>query len=328
MECLTNLVGIKELCSANAIQPLFWLDDAEGVDRLALSQVSKASNGSGKEFGKEIIESAARFLSADIETLVPKGYTIKSALNSFCNACTYTGLTNASSFTGIIVKNISTSKQTYLSIDSLKVMIQSTGIFTIVLDDGITPKQIQTSFTAGTELIITNIGFKTSATSIKIYFLEAGVVLTTLNCPISKSCGCSGSNKQSKDLSVQGLLNNAEFTTQYGFIPCASVICSMDNIMCQIINQQPRLFALTLFYRASARYFSEFPVTTRINRNASYDEDAKELLAERYMNLYQERLNGSSKVKGIADNMAAALNNLHDDCVECKRMVTTAWATG
>jgi hypothetical protein len=328
MDCLKDLVGLKELCAENAKQPLFWMDDIEGIDRTALAQLTKPSNGSGLAFGNEIIESASRFLITDIETLIPKGYAIKSSLNSFCNTCTYTGINSSSAKTGIIIKNISKSTNAYLSIDSLKVMIASTGTFTIVLDDGILPKQIEHAFTAGTELVITNINFKTSAKAVKIYFLEAGVLVTALNCPTTKSCGCSGTTAQSKDLTVKGLLNNAEFTTQYGFIPCASIVCSIDNIMCNIINQQPKLFALTLLYRSAARYFSEFSVTQRNNRNASFDEEEKLSLADRYIALYYERLRGSQNVKGIADNMAAALNNLHDDCVTCNRMVTSAWATG
>lgn len=328
MECLTQLVGIRELCTQNAVQPLFFLDDAESIDRISLAQITKQSQASGLAFGKEIIEAASRFLMADIETLVPKGYSVKSSLNSFCNTCTYTGLSSGSAQTGVIVKNISTSRNAFLSIDSLKVMTASSGSFTIVLDDGIDPKQIEHDFTAGTEVVITNISFKTSAKSVKIYFLESGVLVTALNCPTTKSCGCSGSQKESKDLSVKGLLSGAEFATQYGFIPCASVVCSLDNVLCAIINQQPKLFALALFYRSTARYFSEFQVTQRNNRNASFDEDEKLSLADRYMALYYERLNGSSDVKGIADNMAAALNNLNDVCVECKRQTSTAWAIG
>lgn len=326
MECLTNLVGIKNLCGESGIEPMFWLDDGEGIDEIALAQLAKASNGSGKSFGESIIESSARFLQADIESIVPKGYQIKSSLNSFCNNCTYTGITSGSAFTGVIVKNILSSNNTFLSIDSLKVMIQSTGTYTIVLDDLIAPKTISHDFTAGTETVITNINFKTAAKSVKIYFAEAGVLVTALNCPTQKSCGCSGQSAQSKDLTVKGLLNNGEFTTQYGFIPCASIVCSLDNIICNIINQQPRLFALALFYRSVARYFSESPVTTRNNRNASFDEDEKVNLANQYMALYYERLRGSGNVKGISDNMAAVLNNLKDPCVECSRNATTAWA--
>lgn len=328
MDCLKDLVGIKELCSEDSAQPLFWLDDAEGIDRVALSQLTKQSNGSGLKFGQDIIESASRFLMADIETLVPKGYSIKSSLNSFCNNCTYTGLNSSASQTGIVIKNLSSSTNGYLSIDSLKVMIASTGTYTIVLDDGLTPKQIHYDFTSGTELVITNINFKTLAKSVKIYFLEADVLVNALNCPTTKSCGCSGQSTQSKDISIKGLLSGAEFTTQYGFIPCASVVCSLDNIICSIINQQPKLFALALFYRSVSRYFSEFQVTERNNRNASFNEDEKLSLADRYIALYYERLNGSSKVRGIADNMSAALNNLHDPCVECSRMVSIAWASG
>lgn len=328
MECISSLVGLKELCTSDTITPYFWLDDAEGLSRISISELAKSSNGSGKAFANEVIESASRFLYTDIETLIPKGYSIKSSLNSFCNTCTYTGLSSGAAFTGVIVKNLSTSKSSYLSIDSLKVMIQSTGDYTIVLDDGITPKMIATSFTAGVEKIITNINFKTSSTSVKIYFDEAGVLVTALNCPTTKSCGCSGQQQQSKDLSVKGLLSNAEFTTQYGFVPCASVICSMDNIICSIVNQQPRLFALALFYRSVARIFSEVAVTERNNVFASFSKEEKNALASQYMELYYERLRGSDNVKGISDNMAAALNNLKDDCIDCKRMVTTAWATG
>lgn len=326
MDCLTNLVGIKELCTDNAITPLFYLDDAEGLDRTALAQLTKPSNGSGLAFGVEIIEAASRFLMADIEMLIPKGYSVKTSLNNFCNTCTYTGMTTATPVSGVIVKNISTSKNAYLSIDSLKVMIASTGTFTIILDDGVDPKQIDHEFTAGLEVIITNISYKTAQTSVKIYF-GGSVSLNALNCPTAKSCGCSGS-KTNKELTIKGLLGGAEFTTQYGFIPCASIICSIDNVICSIINQQPKLFALALFYRASARYFSEFLVTQRNNRNASFDEDEKLSLADRYIALYYERLRGSTNVKGIADNMAAALNNLNDKCVECKRLTSTAWAVG
>jgi hypothetical protein len=327
MDCLTNLVGVKELCTTNAVTPLFYLDDAEGIDRVALSQLAKASNGSGLAFGTEIIESASRFLMADIESLVPKGYSIKSSLNSFCNTCTYTGMSSSTQKTGIVVKNLSSTKNGFLSIDSLKVMIASTGTYTIVLDDGISPKQIEHDFTAGTEVIITNISFKTSSKVVKIYFLESGVAVTALNCPTQKSCGCSGRKADSStDLTVKGLLNDVEFATQYGFIPCASVVCSLDNVLCSIVNQQPKLFALALFYRSAARYFSEFQTTTRNNRNASFDEEEKLSLADRYINLYYERLRGSQNVKGIADNMAAVLNNLNDACIECNRRTSVAWA--
>ncbi len=172
-------------------------------------------------------------------------------------------------------------------------MIASTGTYTIVLDDGITPKQIEHDFVGGTEVVITNISFKTSAKAIKIYFLEAGVLLNALSCPTQKSCGCSGRKAgASTDLTVKGLLNNTEVTTQYGFVPCASVVCSIDNVMCSIINQQPKLFGLALFYRSTARYFSEFQVTQRNNRNASFDEEEKLSLAEQVYGFVLRKVTG------------------------------------
>lgn len=328
MDCLQKLVDLKQLCDDNSTDALFWLDDAEVLDVETLAALAKPSNGTGKAFADYVIESSSRMMVADIETLIPKGYAIKSSLNSFCNTCTYTGVTSSTNKTGIIVKNVSLTKYGYLSIDSLKVMIASTGTYTIVLDDGIEPKTIEHDFTAGTEVIITNINFKTSASSVKIYFSESGVLVNALNCPTTKSCGCSGQTDKSKDIQVKGLLGNAEFTTQYGFIPCASVVCSLDNIICNIINQQPRLFALALFYRSVARIFGEDSVTTRNNQVASFSKEEKKELADRYLALYYERLRGSGDVKGISDNMAAVLNNLNDPCVDCRRLTTTAWASG
>lgn len=328
MECLNKLVGLKQLCSpTQSADVLFWMDDGEGIDEIALAQLAKSSNGSGKAFAESIIDFSSRQMVADIETIIPKGYTIKSSLNSFCNNCTYTGLSSSTVKTGIVVKNISTSKNAYLSIDSLKVMIASSGTFNIVLDDGIEPKLIEHDFTSGTEVILTNINFKTTAATVKIYFNEAGVLVTALNCPTTKSCGCSGS-VQSRDLTVKGLLNNAEYTTQYGFIPCASIVCSMDNIICQIINYQPRLFALALFYKSVARYFGEVAVSQRNNTNASFNKEDKAALADRYTAMYYERLNGSGDVKGISDNLASVLNNLRDPCIDCSRGGTVGWAVG
>ena len=328
IECLNSLVGLKELCTSDSIQPYFWLDDGQGLDRTSLASLAKSSNGSGKAFGNEIIEASARFLMSDIETLIPKGYTVKTSLNSFCNTCTYTGMTSSANKTGVIIKNKSTSPNGSLSIDSLKVMIASTGTYTIVLDDNILPKQIEYAFTGGTEVIITNINFKTTAKSVKIYFLESGVAVNALNCPTQKSCGCSGGTAQSKDIEVKGLLSNGEFTTQYGFVPCASVVCSLDGVICQIVKNQPRLFALALFYRSVARIFQEVEVTQRNNMFASFSKEEKKALADEYMALYYERLNGSGNIKGISDNMGAALNSLNDECVSCIRPVSVAWAVG
>lgn len=331
MKCLNDLVGLKSLCGQTTDpQPLFYLDDAEGIDAIALSQMAKPMNGSGKAFGLDIIESSSRILMTDIETLIPKGYSIKTSINSFCNICNYTSLSTATAMTGVVVKNISNSKNAYLSLDSLKVMIAVSGDYNIVLDDGIEPKIMPATFTANVEKQIININFKTASKYIKVYFFEPDVPIKALSCPVSTGCGCSGGSRADKstDITVKGLLADNETTTQYGFIPCATIVCSLDNVICNIVNQQPRLFALTLFYRSVARYFSEFPVTQRINRNASFNEEQKITLADQYMELYYERLRGSENVKGIADNMAAALNSIADPCVECGRITTTAWAIG
>jgi hypothetical protein len=331
IECINELIGLKDLCEADATipAPLFWLDDAQGVDRTVLAQLTKPSNGSGKAFGSEIIESSSRILMADIETMIPKGYTIKSSLNSFCNICTYTALTTPLPETGIVIKNVSTTKNGYLSLDSLSVKIGNTGNYNIVIHDGVEAKFINGDFTTGVEKHFININYKTTEKEIRLYFLEPDVFVYALSCPTQKSCGCSGQTSvNSKDLQVKGLQAGVEFTTQYGFIPCASIVCSMDSIICQIVKQQPRLFALALFYRTTARLYQEVEVTQRLNIFTSFSKDDKKALADEYMSLYYERLNGSGNIKGIADNMAAVLNNINDPCVECQRGTTISWAIG
>jgi hypothetical protein len=328
MDCLESLVSLRQLCTTDSTDALFFLDDAEGVNIDTVAQLASVMNGSGKKFAENIIESQARMMVADIESLVPKGYTIRASLNSFCNVCTLTGVTSSTIKTGVIVKNISPSKNTKLSIDSLKITIQDTGTFAIVFDDGVTPVSISHAFTAGTEVVLTNIRYKTDQKNVKLY-VDGGAPVNALTCPVLKSCGCSGSTAQfNKDIQVKGLYNGSESSTQYGFIPCATIICSLDNIMCQLINQQPRLYGVALFYRATSRLYSEAAVTERNNLFASYSKEKKAELASFYMSLYYERLNGSNQVKGISDNLAAALNNLNDECVDCKRGTGVAWAVG
>ena len=41
IECISNLVGLKELCTADTIQPYFWLDDFPGLDRTAIAALTK-----------------------------------------------------------------------------------------------------------------------------------------------------------------------------------------------------------------------------------------------------------------------------------------------
>lgn len=328
MDCLKNLVSLRQLCADDSTDALFFLDDAEGINVDTIAQLASVVNGSGKAFASSIIESQSRMMVADIESIVPKGYSIKSSINSFCNVCTYTAVSTATEKTGVIVKNVGKSANTYLSIDSLKVTVNESGTFNVVFDDGVTPVMVEHDFTSGVEVILTNINYKTAQRSVKLYIAD-GHVIPALNCPTKSGCGCSGStNAQNKDIQVKGLYNNLESATQYGFIPCATVICSMDNVICQLVNQQPKLYGLALFYRSVSRIFSEAAVTERNNLFASYSKEKKSELAAYYMQLYYERLNGSQNVKGISDNLAAALNNLNDDCVSCARGAGIAWAVG
>lgn len=331
--CFQNLVALKSLCSSDAPAPLFYLDDIEGMTQGRLAQLANETNGSGDALATSLIESAVRLMLADIDSVIPTNYRILQELSNICSTCTFSGFYSAATVagTGIIVKNMSNSRFGSLIVDSLKVKVNSTGSFVLRIKAGSQIKDITTDFVAGEELTIKNIAFETTERQLQIYFVDITAAVYTITCPANSSCGCGGAPRSTAtDIVIGGYTNGIEGTTQYGILPCVKIRCSYDNVICDLVQNSPRLFGLALLYLVASKALEENVVTQRINRTASYNKDEAQKMSDYYYSLYRDRLRGNPTkgVLGITSAVNQNLKLIKDKCVTCDTQHGIAWATG
>lgn len=321
-----DLVGIKGVCEPKA-GAIFWLNDTPGIKVENLAQLADQDNPTGKKFGESIIERAARLLIADIEGIMGSGYQVAQSITTGCSTCAFTNLFSTGVGLGVVVKNNSGSQYSNMVIDSLLVRINNTGTYTIVLDDGLTTKEIPYSFTALEEVEFRGVNFRTEQKRVRIYFKEVGVQLSQLLCTPEKGCGCSGGSKNDHTITFAGTQGGTDQALGYGFIPCANIVCDSELLMCNLAKAAPRLMGLTLLLKASELYFAENVLSTRNNRVASMQVEEKDDAAASYRKSYQERLQGKG-VRGVKDAVLSVLKNQTDRCIICDNIIRTAWATG
>ena len=327
--CLDTLVGIKSLCASGDPAPLFYLDDVEGMTAERLSQLATVRDGSGAALFAGLRDSAVRLMRADIDSVIPTNFRISQELASVCSACTFSGFySNATAQgTGIVVKNMSNSRFSSMIIDSLNVMVSTTGNFTLMVGT----KAITMDFVAGELLTIQNVAYETTENQISIYFTDPTVQLNAITCPAGSSCGCGGRPKTlATDIVIGGFVNGLESATQYGILPCVKLRCSYDAIICDLVTASPRLFGLAQLYLIASKAFEENALSQRNNRTASFEKDEKATLSEYHYQLYRDRFMGNPKkgILGIASAVSTNLKNIKDKCVTCGNPNGVAWAVG
>lgn len=325
--CFQSLIGLKGTC--NEQTAMYWLDDIPGIDVLRLAQVAEANSApTGEKLGEKIIETASRFMAADVEAIYDAQYKVQNTLVTGCSTCNFLANYSNGSEKGILIKNNTDSAFAALVVDKLRVKINSTGTFTIVLDDGQAPKEIEYDFEAGTEYTFAGLNYSTKMKSVKVYFKEPEVLQSLLSCKRAGSgCGCSGAATVISDLHYTGLVAGVESQSAYSFIPCAFIRCDASDLLCFVANSAPRMIGMALLYKASELYFSTNFNSNRANKVAAFGtEDTKES-AEYYRDLYDKKLNGKT-TRGVKDLVFTTLQQTSDVCVVCNSLTGIAWATG
>lgn len=325
VQCLQNLVGIRSACSSDTEFP-FYIEDIEGVDIPTLAKVAKLTNLSGEDFGNQLINSSARELLGDIELLLNNGFTMKTVAGDLCSQCTF--LASYTANTGIIVKSNVVSRYQNLQITSLKILANVTATKTVRIDDGITPVDYEVDLVAGVVMPVL-LDYKTDQTSVKIYFTDATVPLGLVSCATTGGCGCGGSSTSNSPITIKGLSAGVEVTAQYGFLPCASVTCSYDMLICNLVKLYPNILGLTLLYKIGEKYFLNKANSDRNNSTVSFNEEDKSELVRNYGALYASKLYGKNDrraVKNVINDYLAKVRK--DRCVICNSKIFTGSVAG
>lgn len=327
--CFAKLVGIKGVCEPKE-GAMFWLNDVPGMDIKRLAQLADGDNATGEKLGISIIETASRMMAADVEAIYDAQYKVQNTLVSGCSICTF--LNNYASGTerGVMIKNNVSSTMSTLVVDKLTVKVNQTGTFTIVITDD-TPdnvRQIVYDFQVGVIYEFTEVGYTTRKDKVRIFMAE-DVPLAQLSCPKTGSgCGCGGAvSHVVSDLIYTGTLNGVEAQLAYGFIPCAYIRCSQEDLLCFVAGSAPRMIGMALLYKSAELYFQEKLQSTRNNRVAGTNVDDAKEDAKKYGTLYIDKLQGKGS-RGVKDLVFTTLSQTYDVCIVCDSLNGSAWATG
>lgn len=329
--CFSSLVGVRGTCEPKSIPPAFWVDDVPGIDLSRLAQVANADAPSGALLGVKLLQSAARYLASDVETIYDGKFRIETNLVNGCSACRYMGSNVAGTELGMRVENLASSNYSSLLIDKLSAQVGATGTFHVVIDDGSDDnvRSIEYDFVSGERIDFVNLGYKTRAKKVRIYLDEPGVPLPQLSCPSTgKNCGCSGRPAVVEMLVYGGTNNSANSQQAYGFLPCAAIVCDGADLLCAMAKVAPRTMGMALLAKFAELYYTEVQLSTRINRVVSNSTDDKVDEAKKYAKVYASRLAGGGGVRGVKDVVFDSLKNLRDACVICDTLIGTQWATG
>ena len=324
--CFSDLIGVRGVCEPKA-GAKYWLDDLPGFSLQKLAKLAEDNQLTGENFARNIISAASRIMSADVEAIYDASYKVESMLVQGCSACTFKGNYLNGNQLGVTVKNNTSSAFSVLVIDKLTMKLNSTGLFTVVIDDGVAPRSIPIEFEAGVVIDGENLNYRTKQKKVRIYIAESDALLAQVSCPNNSSgCGCSGKTKHVvTDLIYTGTAGGNEQQQAYGFQPCAFVTCDPSDLLCFVAKSAPNMVGLALLYKAGEIYFNHNMLATRNNRIAGLDNEEKERENNKYTKLYTDKLVGKG-TRGVKDIVFSTLQNSTDVCVVCNSLNSTAWA--
>lgn len=323
-ECLESLLGIRTGCTVEKEYP-FFVEDIEGVDVNKLAKIAKGSNPTGVDLAKQLVNSSAREILADIELLLNNGYSFKDVAGDLCSSCTL--LPTYTANTGVMVRSMINSQYQGLHITKVTLLTNVTGSRTFVIDDGDTQEPFDVNLQANT-LIPVKLNYRTDKTSVKLRFVDPTVGLGKISCKTTSDCGCGSSAKSGLPIAYTGLLAGNEVTSQYGFLVCASVSCSYDSLVCKMIKLTPGVFGSAMMLKFGEKYYLHKAASDRNNQAVSYNEEEPSELVRNYGNLYASRLYGKSDRRGIKNVINDYLKNFKDGCIQCHSKISTAYAVG
>lgn len=326
LDCLQKLVGVKADCTTTTAY--HYIEDIEGCDISALAAIANVQSPSGRELANDIIAQAAREMMGDID-FAGGGLQLADTFGDICSACNF--LTNYSAGGGIKIQKVIASPYSVLKIFQIEVVANFTGDAILVLDDGKGIRTFPVTLTAG-QLDTLKLSYETDQRLVKVYFQDNTIPVSRIDCPVVRSCGCGGgaANSTASDtIRYTGLINGVDTDLQFGFKVCAAVVCDSAVMVCDLIRQAPKSFALTLFYKVGAKYYSESRESKRINRVAGRDGDEKKDMNAFYTRLYNNRLKGTGDSKSIESIIKIYLRHRRNDrCVTCESVKRTSWVTG
>lgn len=327
MDCLNNLLTIREYCDAGATGP--FLSDFVEVSSTMLAHLATEDELTGKAYGDQLIASAIAQVNGDVQLSASDGYAIKDTVYTYNNQCTYT---NNSSNWGIILNNFHRSLYSRMFIPSIRFKATFDGEFNIVLHDGQTATVFPAVAVAGQEVSV-EVNYSTKAPNVRIFAEDVTKTFSLLQCPATACSSCSA-NKQGIFLQMQGWNRVGPSSQPCGFIPTAYLACSADEVLCNGVSRNKALFAKAIALKAGALAYTRLLLSTRLNDTTlNIDLDAARTYLNTLEGKYRELMFGSAQAYGNAATngiiyiIRQGLKSSNDTCITCNSQVYTSTAT-
>lgn len=325
MECLNNLLKIRDYCEPSDIGP--FIGDFVDVSTLLLSNLANAEELTGKQYGDMLINSAIEQVKSDILLSASEGYSVKNEVYHLISQHKFSGTYNN---WGVSLSNYFRSGYSSIYITDLKFKASFTGEFTIVFDDLAGQVELPAEAVAGQEITIP-VTYSTKSKTVRIYAKESNATFAILTG--TTSCG-SCFAKKGVYLGMQGFNRLTNHPQSTGFIASAHISCNMDDIMCIAIMRSKSLFSKAIAYKAGALAYNRLLLTTRLNDSTL---NINENVAIAYLNTleakYRELMFGSAQsygnasTNGIISVIRQSFRTMNDQCIVCSSQMSSSTAT-
>lgn len=323
--CMASLIGVRSDCLEYETPPVFYVEEIEGITIDILSKIANVNSPSGGMLAKDIIAIAAKEMIGDLQTLIGNGNSLIETFGDVCSTCNFGEVYQASG--GVKISNVVVSSYAELRISMIEIKANYTGPAVLVVDDG-TPRNFAVNLTAGVEQPV-KIDYVTSKKVVKVYMQNSGIQMANISCKAQSGCGCGRTSEKSVlSIRYDGLVGQANSSTQYGFKICAAVTCSTDIMMCSFAKQVPNLVGSILLLKVATKLYGEWYNSIRNNAATAVNPEQLVEMRDYFNNLYLLKMQGSSKTKGLNKMLSDYLGKGRDKCVECETINTTGWAKG
>jgi len=326
MECLKNLVKIKDTCDENQVGP--FVQDWVNLPSSILAHIASVDELSGALLGESILNSAINQVQSDISSGFANGNSIKSGnVFSLVHNSTFTNsyIPNSGSY----ISNFYRSAFSKITINSITFKAQFEGAFILVLEDGIENKEFDMVAQANVPIIVP-IEYSTRSKYVKIYAKD-----TTKNFALmSKNTACGSCSGRKFYMEFKGYQNGLITTTPIGFIPYAFIECDSDFIQCNAISNAmvKPLVGKAIAIKMGIIAYTRLLLSPRLNDSTvNINQEAVGQYLSDLENKYRETIFGSvqayghAQTKGVVDLISDSLKSLsNDDCIDCSSRIYTS----
>ena len=322
--CLNNLLKFRDFCETTYTGK--YVNDFIDVNSTILANLANENELTGKQFGENLINSAFENVLSDLFT-ANSDLVFSSAVEKLSYEGNFVGSQSVNN-SGVILRNIANSDLSLIEIDGARLKPLFTGVFTIVVNNGISDTEFAFNASNGVEA---NYQFKYSTKEkvVNVFIKETNLNFAQATMTKTTCGSCSGKSFNIIAQSIVGLVPKSEPPI---LIPSAFLACDASDIICVLIKNPmfKQAFLKAVALQVGVNLYDRLSLSNRLNDTTlNINSDAVSMYHNTLVAKYQEIVFGSgnrSSVRSLGQLMKSSIVNLRDICINCNATISTATA--